>query len=545
MHDSESGLGDTRSVPGPVERKSLVALGGSRRDFLKVSGAVAGGLATGADRLALLAQSPVGSEAERVVPADPRYTSLSHGMNLRWVGSPAYIALCSDGEQVAQAVQAALDGGLRITVRSGGHCYENFAVGNDGGVIVDLSPMTAVGRDAESGRYFIEAGARLLDVYTTLDQQYGVTLPGGSCATVGAGGHITGGGYGVLSRLYGLTVDYLDAVEVVHVTKEHRAETVVASRDSPDPDEQDLFWGHTGGGGGNFGIVTRFFFRDLPAAPAEAHVFFHAFDWDSLDQATFRRLMQNYGNFMAENSGTDSPYKGLFPGLAIPQVGGQIGLFGQYSGDRPELLGAYARAIEDGLPAPSASIMRQVRHRLVAQSSEFSTLPWMQATKNISGGDTPMRAKYKSAYMIEPFPDEQIEVMWEYFANPSVSLSQAVLGIDGYGCQINTVDPAATAVPQRSSILKLQYQTYWTDPAEDDANLEWIRSFYTAMYGEQGPMPDAVMDGCYVNYPDVDLVNWQTLYYKENYARLQRVKARWDPLNIFNYSQSIALPDNG
>ena len=156
-----------------------------------------------------------------------------------------------------------------------------------------------------------------------------------------------------------------------------------------------------------------------------------------------------------------------------------------------------------------------------------------------------MRAKYKSAYMIEPFPEEHSEVMWEYFAKPSIVLSSAMVGIDGYGCQINAVDPAATAVAQRSSILKLQYQAYWTDPSEDDANLEWIRSFYTALYGDQGPMPDSTMDGCYVNYPDVDLVNWPELYYKDGYARLQRVKARWDPLDIFNYSQSIRLPDEG
>jgi hypothetical protein len=108
---------------------------------------------------------------------------------------------------------------------------------------------------------------------------------------------------------------------------------------------------------------------------------------------------------------------------------------------------------------------------------------------------------------------------------------------------VNAVDPAATAVPQRSSIMKLQYQTYWTDPAHDDANLGWIRDFYTAMYGPDGPVPDATMDGCYVNYPDVDLIDWRHLYYKDNYARLQHTKATWDPGNVFNHQQSIELPE--
>jgi FAD/FMN-containing dehydrogenase len=90
--------------------------------------------------------------------------------------------------------------------------------------------------------------------------------------------------------------------------------------------------------------------------------------------------------------------------------------------------------------------------------------------------------------------------------------------------------------------MKLQYQTYWTDPAQDDDNLSWIRDFYTAMYGPDGPVPDAIMDGCYVNYPDVDLVDWQHLYYKDNYPRLQQAKQSWDPGNVFNHQQSIELP---
>jgi FAD/FMN-containing dehydrogenase len=524
----------------------MVTHSSNRRSFLKAGGAATGVLAANRAGLAALAQGTPAPEV-MVSPSDPNYNALRTAFNLRWVGSPSSIAVCSDAAQVQQTVQRALDEGLRITVRSGNHCYEDFAVGNDGGVIVDMAQMNAVGKDAATGLYFIEPGAQLLDVYTTLDQQFGVTIPGGSCASVGAGGHITGGGYGVMSRLYGLTVDYLDAVELVYVTNDRRAELIIASRDSSDPDEQDLLWGHTGGGGGNFGIVTRFFFKDLPLAPAGAHVFFHQFDFDSLGQAGFRQLLQNYGNFMAENSAVDSPFKGLFPGLAIPQAPGKIGLFGQYSGDQPELLDQYAQAIEAGLPAPTAAVSMTPRmhHRMFAltQSADISTESWMDATKNISGVGAPMRAKYKSAYMIEPFPDAQIDVMWEFFVNPSYANPQASIGIDGYGCQVNAVDSSATAVAQRSSILKLQYQTYWTDPADDDGNLEWIRSFYTAMYGEQGPMPDAVLDGCYVNYPDVDLVDWPTLYYKDGYARLQQVKARWDPLNIFNHAQSIQLPD--
>lgn len=522
----------------------------NRRHLLRAGAASAGGLAAGTQVLGARAQStPIASPAtpmypgEQVPPGDPRYSTLVRGFNLRWVGEPAYVALCGNTAQVVQAVQRAVDDGRRITVRGGGHCYEDFVSDNDGGVIIDLSPMNAVWRDAGAGWYGIEGGATLWNVYSQLYREFGVTLPAGSCYSVGAGGHFTGGGYGLLSRLHGLTVDYLYAVDVVHVTKEGRAEMITVSRDATNAGEQDLIWGHLGGGGGNFGIVTRFYFRDLPQAPAEAHILSHGFNWSTLDVSAFRRLIQNYGNFMAANSDVDSPYKGLFPLLHISQkAAGQVGLTAQYVGPDPSRLTEFAREVEDGLPPPVANVVPAGQHRPVSHSTDVQTLPWLYATQTLDGSGRNQRGKYKSAYMRKPFPGDQIDVMWEYLANPGNPNPQALVQVDSYGCQVNAVAPAATAVAQRSSIMKLQYQTYWTESADDAVNLEWIRSFYNAMYGDQGPMPDDVMDGCYVNYPDVDLQDWQTLYYKENYARLQRVKARWDPLNIFNHRQSIKLP---
>ena len=355
----------------------------NRRHLLKAG--AAGAAAAHIHRFDAFAQAtPVSSSSiptypgEQVLPADPRYPTLVRGFNLRWVGKPAYVVLCGDTAQVVQAVQQAVDDDLRITVRGGGHCYEDFVSGNDGGVIIDLSPMQAVWRDPGTGWYGIEGGATLWNVYSQLYREFGVTLPAGSCYSVGIGGHVTGGGYGLLSRLYGLTVDYLHAVEVVHVTKEGRAEVITVSRDAGTADEQDLIWGHLGGGGGNFGIVTKFFFRDLPQAPTEAHIFSHAFAWSTIDQPAFRRLIQNYGNFMAENSAVDSPYKGLFPLLHISQkVAGQIGLTAQYVGDKPEPLSEFARIIEDGLPQPVASAVPAGQQKPVSHSTDVRTLPWL------------------------------------------------------------------------------------------------------------------------------------------------------------------------
>lgn len=136
-------------------------------------------------------------------------------------------------------------------------------------------------------------------------------------------------------------------------------------------------------------------------------------------------------------------------------------------------------------------------------------------------------------------------------------MQQSLVQVDTYGGAINDVPSTATAIAQRSSILKLQYQTYWQDPSQDAGYLGWIRDFYGSVYRETGGVPDPArdpshnVDGCYYNYPDVDL-NAQVgregalrLYFLENLREGQRnlvgVKGRWDPSDIFRSAQSIPV----
>jgi FAD/FMN-containing dehydrogenase len=483
--------------------------------------------------------SPPVFPGEEVPRRDPRYQTLAQGFNQRFTGRPRYIELCGDAAQVRRAVQKALDRNLRITVRGGGHCYEDFVSGNDGGVIVDLSPLNGVYLERPSDLFCIEGGCTLWNVYTELYRQYGVAIPAGSCYSVGAGGHIIGGGYGLLSRLHGLTVDWLHAVEVVVVNEARRAEIVTVGRESTSRREQDLFWGHLGGGGGNFGVVTKYFFREPPAAPSVAHLANIAWNWDELSREQFGRIVANYGDFFARNSAPGGDYDGLFGLLHLTnKAAGQIVLTAQYVGrdDAPLRNFLAAMTLDDLRHVPQAVPVGF--HHMVVQSASVRTMPWLQATQTLNGSGPNQRGKYKSAYMKKPFPKRQIETMWKHLTT-SYPNTQALVQVDSYGGMINSVAPAATAVPQRSSIMKLQYQTYWTDKRADAANLKWIREFYDEMYGPAGPVPDAVMDGCYVNYPDSDLVDWQHLYYKGGYKRLQRVKREWDPGDVFNHRQSI------
>jgi FAD/FMN-containing dehydrogenase len=477
--------------------------------------------------------SPV-FEGSKVQPDDPRYPTLVRGFNQRWVGAPQYVQVCGDANQVLATVQQAVDQNLRVTVRGGGHCYEDFVSGNDGGVIIDLSALNSVYKEPNQALFCVEGGCTLWNVYTQLYKEYGRTIPGGSCYSVGAGGHVSGGGYGLLSRLHGLVVDHLYAVELIHVTEDGKAERVKVSRDSASADERALLWAHQGGGGGNFGIVTKYWFRDPPLAPAFASLASIAWDWSQIDQDSFTELVTSYGNFLKQHSQVDSPYKGLFALLHLTQkAAGQIVLTLQNVGDDPEPIAEFINAVKLSEVEHGPQRFSVGYHHIVPETSQPRTMPWLEATQTLDPTGSNQRGKYKSAYMIEPFPEQQIGVMWNYLTDSSYSNSQALVQVDSYGCQINAVASDQTAVPQRSSIMKLQYQTYWIDAKNDATNLNWIRSFYADMYGPRGPYPDGTLDGCYVNYPDVDLFDWQYLYYKDNYSKLQQVKQRWDPLNIF------------
>ena len=482
----------------------------------------------------------------RVLRGDPRYSTLVKGFNLRWDGSPQYVQVVSSTADVVAELQRCIDAGLRPTVRSGGHCYEGWVAQNDG-AIIDVSGLNRAGWDPTDEWFYVESGCTNWDVYNHLYRRYGRTLPAGSCYSVGAGGHICGGGYGLLSREFGLTVDWLYGVEVACVDENGHVEIVRATRDSSNEEELDLWWAHTGGGGGNFGIITRYLFRDLPVAPSEVGVAQVAWDWSKLKSSpdAFHQLLRNYGTFFEEHSEPDSRFSSLFALLHLTRFAADhVSLTVQTTDSDNTQLEEFLGFMNQGMGVGRTSARGGVvgHHRLFVDAGSGWRMPWLDATQAFDGSGFNQRGKYKSAYMKKPFSGERSETLlkWllvenaEFPANP-----QALVQVDSYGARINAVGSHETAVPQRSSILKLQYQTYWRNETDDDANFRWINGLYDEMYGPDGPVPDENVDGCYVNYPDGDLKNWAALYYGDNYARLQKAKAFWDPHNVFHHAQSI------
>lgn len=506
--------------------------------------------------------------AASIQQQDPRYNTLKKSRNLRWPASPSdavySIELCENSADVAATLQRTVAAGRRPTIRSGGHCYEDFVVNNPGGSILDLSLLTASRLPGDDSRYRISAGTQLGDAYIDLFKRHGVTIPAGSCYTVGAGGHITGGGYGLLSRVHGLTVDWLSAVEIATIDASGKVQLRRVDK-SVDP---DLFRACRGAGGNNFGVITGYLFDNLPKAPQEVVGGGVSFDWASMTESRFVDIVLKFGHYW-ETRGKDEETWGLFSILDLGHSSGSgIGISLQFcnpDGTCQDLSVAneFLDLFQDCNPTPQHSMIRN--HQVIPASVSTQTpcpgqhaltrQPWLDATINGAGGGHSSRAKYKSAYMKENFSASEAKCIYKHLKRtiPGVNLRGAVLAVDSYGGAVNRPSLLSeTSVSHRSSIMKLQYQSYWNNAADDAGRLQWMKDLYTDLYsGEKvpsayagTPYPGKYYEGCYINYPDHDMLQyefWPQLYYGtgELYSFLQNVKGRYDPNNVFHHAMSI------
>ena len=510
--------------------------------------------------------------AATITPNDPRYIDLVVGNNTRWVARPDYVRVVHSTQQVVDAVREAVRSHKRLSIHGGGHCYADFVFNPDVRVVLDMSEMNDVYFDTRRNAFVVEGGATLLNVYDALYRGWGVTIPGGMCYSVGVGGHISGGGYGLLSRRHGLTVDHLDAVEVVTVDSRGNARAVLATRDPADRNH-DLWWAHTGGGGGNFGVVTKYFFRSPGATgtdpakqliqpPKEVLVCAIGLPWNELDEASYVQLVRNYGAWHIANSGPNSPYADLCSFLMMNHRSNNfVGFLTVMDATVPNaerLLTDYLRTVAGGIGVQARPVTGPIGE-LGPMPDLFTPtrLPWLQSMRFL-GTNNPIltnptsRGAHKSAYLKANFTEAQAATMYQHLTRTDFQNPAAMAVLLSFGGKINSVPSAATAAAQRSSAFKGLFQSFWNDKADDAQHIAWVRAVYGEVFASTGgyPVPNDVTDGCYINYPDMDINNpqinrsgvpWHALYYKDNYPRLQRVKAAHDPLNVFRHSQSISV----
>lgn len=536
------------------------------------------------------------------------FTTLQKGFNLRWPPSTeagaSRIYVCKTPEEVLDAANEALAQDLRITVRSGAHCYEGFVsnrLGNENLAIIDVGELKGFAHDADGEiqplyehdcdeptryRYAAFTGNQNWDGYVAMYKQTGKTIPGGSCYSVGVGGHISGGGYGLLSRLQGLTVDWVTGVDILIPDPDDSGRSLIpvhVSAASNHETHRELFKACCGAGGGNFGIIIRYYFDDLPEASQTAYWTTLSWNWSDFDKVSFRRFLQGYHAWFADNDAdaTSSVLSkangGLFTLLKLNHIDAnpKIVLAIQYTGrdgkvgdpERDAPFNSFLAAINrvapghgtlyDGFILPNISPRpHSMAGSTISKASPGLLMDWFYITQMINGSGNNQRGKYKSAYQVDNFTDAECDAFYANLSVPSTdgTFSQSLVQIDSYGGKINRLGQGDTAVPQRESILKLQYQTYWTDPAQDDVQLAWINKIYEDVYANQPnqrPGIEGRYEGCYINYPDVDMLSvngvpddsWLELYYGNTglVEQLIRLKNHVDPKNLFRHQMSIPL----
>lgn len=435
-------------------------------------------------------QSPL---TGRVIwPGDPAYEEARQTFNTRFARFPAVIVVCSDVADVQNAVRWARQQGIPLCARSGGHSYEAFSTLDDA-LVVDVGGLTDVVVDAARGEAVVGAGVRMLDLYRRLGE-YGVTIPGGTCPGVGIAGLTLGGGIGFLSRHYGLTCDNLLAVDLV-----------AANGDTPRAgaeEHPDLFWALRGGGGGNFGIATAFTFRVHPIGEVTTC----ALTWPWDDVAEVIDAWQHWAPFADDR---------LTVALGLPSPGaGVISATGLFTGSSAELQAPIAPLLAAGTPSPPT----------------IQTVPYLTAAEQFAGPPIDgLPFKNASAFASAPLSAAGIATLVDGLrVAPTAS---NLVGFFPLGGQIAAVGPSATAFAHRDALFDLQYQAYWWDGTEEAADVAWVRDLRAAMA--------PYTSGAYVNYIDADLPDWETAYHGENLARLSRVKARYDPDDVFNGPQSV------
>jgi FAD/FMN-containing dehydrogenase len=417
---------------------------------------------------------------------------------------PALIARPVDAADVRDAVRWGVAHGVPLRARSGGHSYAGYST-LSGGMVLDLRNMRQISVDTRNRKATIGAGSQLIDVYAVL-AAHGVTIPAGSCPSVGVAGHALGGGMGLAARQFGLTADNLLSAEIV--TADGRVRTASSHRNP------DLYWALRGGGGGNFGVVTSFTFRVHPV-PATVATFSVKWPWARAEDAL--TAWQSWAPHSRPELTT------IFH-LDASRGKTSVRVTGQYFGPASDLARLLAPLTAVGGAQLSSGDHRYLQAQLI--SAGCSTLAPCHTEGTRPGGILHRDSfQAKSDYVAKPLPSVARRALIQAVEARAHMPGHGSILFDCYGGAINRLAPGATAFVHRTVLFCIQYLSY-------PGGAAWLSSV------AQKLVP-YVNGGAYFNYTDPDLKNWQAAYYGSNYPRLLEIRRRIDPHHYFNFPQAI------
>jgi FAD/FMN-containing dehydrogenase len=440
---------------------------------------------------------------EVLLPSDTGYEEARRVWNGMVDRKPALIARCTSVDDVVRAVAFARERGLLVAVRGGGHNIAGSGVCDDG-LVIDLSPMQRVQVDVENRRAFVEPGCTLAEV-DAATQAHGLATPLGINSTTGVAGLTLGGGFGWLSRKYGMTVDNLLSADVV--ISDGRQMHASASENA------DLFWGLRGGGG-NFGIVVRFEFQLHPVGPEVlSGLIVFPFEQAKTVLARFARFTETMPE--AFNVWLLARKAPPLPFLPVAVHGRDIvALALCHAGD----------------PAEGNALVDELRGFGTACGEHVGVQPYVAWQRAFDALLTPGARNYWKTHNFSRLDDAALDVIIDHAGRlPSAQCEVFVATLGG---RASRTSPEAMAYSNRDANYVMNAHGRWASEEDDGRCIAWARGLFAGLQPFAAP-------GAYVNFMTQDEADRVGPAYGTSYDRLLELKRKYDPTNFFRMNQNI------
>jgi len=438
-----------------------------------------------------------------ILPSDSGYSEARKVWNAMIDRKPAVIVQCADAADVPHSISFARDNGLEISIRGAGHNIAGNAVCNNG-VVIDFSRMRKVHVDAEKMRARVEPGAILGDI-DKATQAHGLATPLGINSTTGIAGLTLGGGFGWLTRKYGMTIDNLVSAEMV---KADGSQIRVS-----DKENTELFWAIRGGGG-NFGVVTQFEFKLHPVGPeiiAGLIVF-------PFEQA--RQVLKRYREFAKTAPEEINVWAILRKAPPLPFLPANV------HGKEVVVLAVFYA----GDSMKGQKLIEPLRSFGDAYGEHIGAQPYAQWQQAFDPLLTPGARNYWKSHNFTELGEGAFDSIIQFAGKLPTPQCEIFLGLIAGAS--NRILADATAWGHRDTKFVLNVHGRWDDSADDKRCIGWARDFFKA----SAPYASA---GAYVNFMTEDEADRIVAAYGSNFARLAQIKRKHDPDNIFHMNQNI------
>ncbi|KAK9747635.1 hypothetical protein RND81_02G004800 [Saponaria officinalis] len=458
-------------------------------------------------------------------------------LNAPYANRPLYIVTPTKETEITATILCSKQQGLQVRIRSGGHDYEGLSyLSRTPFVLIDLIKLREINIDMRDQTVWVQTGTTLGELYYKISKTSNVYgFPAGTCPTVGVGGHISGGGFGALTRKYGVAADHVVDARLVDVNGR------VLNRVSMG---EDLFWAIRGGGGASFGVITAWKIKLVPVPNVVTVFTVHK----TLAEGA-SKLVDRWQRILHKLPDD------LFIRIIVQNLGGGNG--------RNKIVQVSFNSMFLGNIRSLMPLMKQSFPELGLKANDCTEMSWIDSVLYFAGYSRgePREVlldrahqlyktyfKAKSDFVTRPIPETALQHAWERH----LRVDTPFMILEPLGGKMDSIPETQIPFPHRKgNLYNIQYMVKWkvNEAAEAKKHVRWIRLLHKYM----GPYVSVSPRAAYLNYRDLDLgingINgtksysdakvWGIRYFKNNFERLAKVKSRTDPTNFFRDEQSI------